>query len=90
MIDTNALLANSCIVRSQEKQQSSFTITGTGGLPNRPGENSRSNYPTGDIRNVTNENASPLWKKGAPIIEPQGVYRLSDGKLVMSRECQND
>ncbi|KYC35230.1 hypothetical protein WA1_08715 [Scytonema hofmannii PCC 7110] len=49
-----------------------------------------SNYPTGDVRNVTTENTSHLWKKGDPIIEPQGVYRLSDGKLVMSRECQND
>ncbi|GAA6617543.1 hypothetical protein [Scytonema sp. NUACC26] len=90
VIDTNALLANSCIVRSQEKQQSSFTITGTGGLPNRPGDASMSNYSTGDVRNITNENTSPHWKKGDPIIEPQGVYRLSDGKLVMSRECQND
>ncbi len=89
-IDTNALLANSCIVRSQEKQQSSFTITGTGGLPNRPGDASMSNYSTGDVRNITNENTSSHWKKGDPIIEPQGVYRLSDGKLVMSRECQND
>ncbi len=89
-IDTNALLANSCIVRSQEKQQSSFTITGTGGLPNRPGDPSMSNYSTGDVRNITNENTSLHWKKGDPIIEPQGVYRLSDGKLVMSRECQND
>ncbi|GAA6617547.1 filamentous hemagglutinin N-terminal domain-containing protein [Scytonema sp. NUACC26] len=88
LIDTNALLANSCIVRSQEKQQSSFTITGTGGLPNRPGDASMSNYSTGDVRNITNENTSLHWKKGDPIIEPQGVYRLSDGKLVMSRECQ--
>ncbi len=88
VIDTNALLASSCIVRSQEKQQSSFTITGTGGLPNRPGDASISNYSTGDVRNIINENTSPHWKKGDPIIEPQGVYRLSDGKLVMSRECQ--
>ncbi|KYC35221.1 hypothetical protein WA1_08670 [Scytonema hofmannii PCC 7110] len=90
LIDTNALLANSCIVRSQEKQQSSFIITGTGGLPNRPSDASMSNYSTGDVRNITNENTSFHWKKGDPIIEPQGVYRLWDGKLVMSRECQND
>ncbi len=86
-IDTNTLIANSCIVRSQKKQ-GSFTITGTGGLPHRPGEASMSNYSTGDVRNVTNENISRLWKKGDPIIEPQGVYRLSNGQLVMSRECQ--
>ncbi|KYC37946.1 hypothetical protein WA1_05485 [Scytonema hofmannii PCC 7110] len=87
-IDTNTLIANSCIVRSQKKQQGSFTITGTGGLPHRPGEMSGSSYSTGDVRNVTIENTSRLWKKGDPIIEPQGVYRLSNGQLVMSRECQ--
>ncbi|MEN9520088.1 MAG: hypothetical protein RLZZ381_2676, partial [Cyanobacteriota bacterium] len=27
------------------------------------------------------------WKKGDPIIEPTGVYRLPNGELVMSREC---
>ncbi|KYC37937.1 hypothetical protein WA1_05430 [Scytonema hofmannii PCC 7110] len=86
-IDTNTLIANSCIVRSQKKQ-GSFTITGTGGLPHRPGEASMSNYSTGDVRDVINENTSRLWKKGDPIIEPLGVYRLSNGQLVMSRECR--
>jgi hypothetical protein len=27
------------------------------------------------------------WQKGDPIIEPTGGYRLSNGELVMSREC---
>ncbi|KAF3889333.1 beta strand repeat-containing protein [Tolypothrix bouteillei VB521301_2] len=87
-IDTNTLIANSCIVRSQTKQQGSFIITGAGGLPNRPSEASVSNYSTGDVRNVIDEKTSRLWKKGDPIIEPQGVYRLSNGRLVMSRECR--
>ena len=27
------------------------------------------------------------WQQGDPIVEPQGVYRLPNGKLVLSREC---
>jgi large exoprotein involved in heme utilization and adhesion len=87
-IDTNALIANSCIVRANQKQENSFTITGTGGLPNRPGEISMSNYSTGRVRGVDNTNTSRGWTKGDAIIEPTGVYRLPDGRLLMSRECE--
>ncbi|MUG93953.1 hypothetical protein F7734_16725 [Scytonema sp. UIC 10036] len=27
------------------------------------------------------------WKVGDPIVEAQGVYRLANGELVLSREC---
>ncbi|MCF2147040.1 filamentous hemagglutinin N-terminal domain-containing protein [Desmonostoc muscorum LEGE 12446] len=81
-IDTNALIANSCIARNP-KQEGTFLITGTGGLPIRPGDASASTYPTGDVQNVSRQ-----WKKGDLIIEPEGVYRLANGDLVMSRECR--
>ena len=35
-IDTNALIANSCIARSTKGQENSFIITGSGGLRNSP------------------------------------------------------
>ncbi|MEH2144230.1 two-partner secretion domain-containing protein [Nostoc sp.] len=89
-IDTNALIANSCIARANKKQENSFIITGGGALPNRPGDVSMSNYSTDRVRGVNNENTSRPWKKGDPILEPTGVYRLSNGQLVMSRECQNN
>ncbi|RUR76166.1 hypothetical protein DSM107007_47530 [Nostoc sp. PCC 7120 = FACHB-418] len=85
-IDTNALIANSCIARSP-KQEGTFIITGTGSLPHRPGEAAASSYPTGDVQSVTNNSAASSWKKGELIVEPQGVYRLANGDLVMSREC---
>ncbi|MDZ8110630.1 MAG: filamentous hemagglutinin N-terminal domain-containing protein [Nostoc sp. DedQUE12a] len=85
-IDTNALIANSCIARSS-KQDGTFLITGVGGLPARPGDASASTYATGDVQNITNNNAIHQWKKGDLIVEPQGVYRLGNGQLVMSREC---
>jgi large exoprotein involved in heme utilization and adhesion len=88
-IDTNALIASSCIARTG-KQEGTFTITGSGGLPNRPGDTSPSNYPTGTVRNVDNNSSSSPhrpWKIGDPIVEPSGVYQLPSGQLVMSRRC---
>jgi large exoprotein involved in heme utilization and adhesion len=92
-IDTDSLLANSCIVRRNQPTQGSFTITGSGGLPQRPGDAQMSTFPTVDIETLpsdgtpTNTNPNRPWQKGDPIVEPQGVYRLPNGKLVLSREC---
>ncbi len=85
VIDTNVLIANSCIVRGS-KQEGTFFITGSGALRNSPGNGLISNYSTGEVRNV--ESTSRTWKKGDAIVEPQGVYRLADGRLILSRECQ--
>ncbi|QLE54312.1 filamentous hemagglutinin N-terminal domain-containing protein [Nostoc sp. TCL26-01] len=86
LIDTNALIANSCIARNPKKE-GSFIITGNSGLPTRPGEAMASSYSTGDVQNVSNNSTASSWKKGDPIVEPHGVYRLENGELVMSREC---
>ncbi|MDZ7953306.1 hypothetical protein [Nostoc sp. DedQUE09] len=87
VIDTNALIANSCISRGTKRQENSFTITGSGALTtNRPSV-SVSTYTTGEVRGV--ETTSRPWKKGDPIIEPTGLYRLNNGQLLLSRECSN-
>jgi hypothetical protein len=92
-IDTDSLLANSCIVRRHQPTMGSFTITGTGGLPQRPGDAQMSTFPTVDIETLpsdstpTNINPNRPWQKGDPIVEPQGVYRLPNGNLALSREC---
>ncbi|MEH2195236.1 MAG: filamentous hemagglutinin N-terminal domain-containing protein [Nostoc sp.] len=88
VIDTNALIANSCISRGTKRQENSFTITGSGGLnTNRPGILVSTYYTTGDVQAV--ETKSHAWKKNEPIIEPQGLYRLNNGKMLLSRECSN-
>ena len=84
-INTDALIANSCISRGTKRQENSFTITGSGGLRNGPGDELISQYSTGEVRNV--ESNSRTWKKGDSIIEPTGVYKLSDGRVLLSREC---
>jgi filamentous hemagglutinin family protein len=92
-IDTNTLLANSCIVPDRNLNQGSFIITGAGNLPERPGDTSVSAYPTGTVQPVPSDRAisdpetNDNWQHGDPIIEPQGVYRLADGRLIMSRHC---
>ena len=88
VIDTESLLANSCIARTS--QGNTFLITGGGGLPERPGDLPIATYSTGDVRSIPDGQESSderLWQPGDPIMEPQGVYQLPDGRLVLSREC---
>ena len=85
-IDTDELLANSCVVPVGNRGQGKFIITGGESLPVRPGDSLPSKYPTGEVRNLPDNNNS--WQPGDRIIEPQGVYRLTNGKLVLSRQCQ--
>ncbi|MBE8967459.1 filamentous hemagglutinin N-terminal domain-containing protein [Nostocales cyanobacterium LEGE 12452] len=85
VIDTNALIANSCISRGTKRQENSFTITGSGALRYTPGDVLTSAYTTGDVRSV--ELIPRPWKKGDPIIEPTGLYRLPNGQLILSRSC---
>ncbi|BAY50577.1 filamentous hemagglutinin-like protein (plasmid) [Scytonema sp. HK-05] len=92
LIDTSSLIASSCIARRNQKQQGSFMITGSGGLPFRPGDAVMSQYATGSVRTISNASASEnsthrAWQKGSPIVEAQDVYQLPSGQLVLSREC---
>lgn len=93
-IDPDTLIANSCIARTE--QGGTFLVTGAEGLRDRPGDPFISNYPLGNVRSLpeTAASASRLsssqdrpWQLGDPIVEPQGIYRLSNGRLMMSREC---
>lgn len=77
-IDTNTLLANSCIVR--DRTTGAFFIKGSSGLPIRPGDLALAPFPTGTIQ--------PTERSNSEIVEPQGIYQLADGRYIMSRECQ--
>ncbi|MEQ8463512.1 two-partner secretion domain-containing protein [Coleofasciculus sp. E1-EBD-02] len=97
-IDTDKLIAESCIARRHEPQRGSFFITGTGGIPFRPGDLYDTPYQTGTVRSIPSEGDGEAggefssstrrpWKIGDPIIEPTGIYRLANGKVIMSRLC---
>jgi filamentous hemagglutinin family protein len=84
--NTDRLLANTCI--NSDHQQGQFTRTGSGSLPSRPGT-STTPYTTGTIQPIPNEtqHSDRPWQIGDPIVEPQGVYQLPSGRLVMGRGC---
>ncbi|MBE9044682.1 S-layer family protein [Pleurocapsales cyanobacterium LEGE 10410] len=85
-LNTDELVANSCVVPAGDRSQGKFIITGGESLPVRPGDNLPSKYPTGEIRGASKDNTNS-WQPGDPIIEPQDAYRLANGKMVLSREC---
>ena len=82
-IDTEKLVSQTCIVR-KDKPQGTFYILGKTNLPQRPGDLIPSNYST---QETTTQTANKPWQKGDPIVEPTGFYKLANGRLVMSREC---
>ena len=92
-IDIDSLLATSCIARRDRPTRGSFTVTGTGGLPQGPGDAQTSSFPTVDVETLPSEGTPSTidpnrpWQKGDPIVEPQGVYRLPNGQLLLSRDC---
>ncbi|NEQ34606.1 MAG: S-layer family protein, partial [Leptolyngbya sp. SIO4C5] len=86
IVPTDQVLAGSCISRAGD-EQGSFVVTGGGGLPVRPSDNLPSTYSTGDVQALPNTPQSAQWQPGDNIVEPTGVFELSDGRLVLSREC---
>ena len=91
LIDPETLIANSCVARNQDGR-STFVITGTGGLRDRPGDLARPHYSTGEvqtipIRETETQELSHVWQSGDLIIEPQGVYQLPNGELILSHAC---
>ncbi|NJO61742.1 MAG: S-layer family protein [Richelia sp. RM2_1_2] len=91
-IDTNVLVASSCIVRSNQ-QNGTFFVTGAGGLPQNPSDAPLSNYSTGSVQSIPMtsgklpSSATQTWKIGDPIVEPSGAYQLPNGQILLSREC---
>jgi large exoprotein involved in heme utilization and adhesion len=101
-IDTEKLLAQTCLIR-KDGPQGTFYIIGTGGIPNRPSDRALSDYSTNAVQSAPQSAAQATpqigpqptpqtpqrpWKLGDPIVEPQGFYKLADGRWVMSRECE--
>jgi large exoprotein involved in heme utilization and adhesion len=81
LVNTDALVANSCIIRSNETG-GTFVVTGSDSLPQQPTDSPRSTYILGTVQSIPGSERVPA------IVEPQGVYQLADGRLVMSRECE--
>ena len=98
VVDTNNLIAHSCIARSL--QQSSFIVTGSGGLPNLPEDLATAPFPTEAMTldalgqpAIPKTQAAATFTPEAPaadaIVEIDGIYQLENGTIVLGRSCNN-
>ena len=81
LVDADTLVASSCIAR--DNTLGNLTLMGSDRLPQTPNEAPPSPYPTGTIQSTLSSATEPIT-----ITEPQAVYRLADGRLVISRDCE--
>ncbi|GAB4173470.1 MAG: hypothetical protein Fur006_02830 [Coleofasciculaceae cyanobacterium] len=94
LVDSSELIANSCIGR-RNQQENSFIITGTSGLPPRPGDAFTSPYPTGTVRTIPNTSASSDAVKThnsttsipAPLVEAKGWMYGANGEIILSAQA---
>jgi hypothetical protein len=80
---------------SEESLGGSVRISAQGVFGICPRERGISHCTTGRPRSVLNTSPKPNsisrpWRKGDPIVEPSGIYRLPSGRVVLSRECSNN
>ena len=84
VVDINALIASSCVVR--RSHQGRFVITGTGGLATQPDDLANAAFPTYEL--VPNpaqaENVRPSHSSSS---EADRIYRLPTGAIVLGRSC---
>lgn len=82
LVNTEQLVANSCIVQGED----------TAGTL-RLGRSIRRLQPTGDVGaaaySTGNIQPIPNAIRPAAITEPQAIYQLTDGRLVMNRDCSS-
>lgn len=91
IINVETLISESCLARNAP-DRGRYVVTGSGGLPPTPEDVVISPYPTGDVQPLTTANISqPVsqteWQHGDPIIEPDQVVSLTDGRLAFLRGC---
>ena len=94
-INSDGLIAGSCIARSSSSAEGNFTISGLSGLPPQPGTHAVFTFPIGEVQGVPADTAvsedttaADEWQLGDAIIEPDGVYQLADGRLFLDRQCE--
>lgn len=87
LVDTETLVANSCVARSQDTG-GTFEITGSN-TAQAPNDIALSNYPTGQVASLDELGNNPVGtsQPNTAVIEPQSIYQLANGRLVLSREC---
>ena len=92
LINPDMLIGDSCIARGDTPTQGSFILTGSSGLPQQPGDTSFSTFSTVGVEAIPPvpmaEPDADTWLDNE-LTEPDGVYQLADGRLVLSHECDS-
>ena len=89
LVNPDQLLSRSCLTPSSP-EQGKFFMTGSKGVQTQPGDAyviPFSTIPSAKDPTVHSPDQPSQWKIGDPIIEPQGIYTLSSGTLVLSQPC---
>jgi large exoprotein involved in heme utilization and adhesion len=82
LVNTESLVTNSCIARGADNG-GTLTFTGGDRLTQSPNEVISNPYTVGDVQTILPTSIH----QPAAIVEPQAIYRLADGRLLMSRDC---
>jgi filamentous hemagglutinin family protein len=97
-VNTETVVASSCLAQ-QNVQQGSFVVTGNGGLPEIPYENTSLPYQLVQIQAVNTQNLADgvnkvyqntrAWKIGDPIVEAQSL-QLINGRVLLTADNSVD
>lgn len=74
------LIASSCIARNEDGQ-GTLVETGSDGIANNPDSGLASSFSTGTVQSNLSQDANVF------IEEPNEIYQLADGRLVMGKAC---
>jgi filamentous hemagglutinin family protein len=86
LINAETLVANSCIV-SSGSQNGSLTMTNADSLPSQA-VSGQTTYSTGSISTIASDAIPELSVQPHSFVsEPDSIYQLADGRLVMGRQC---
>lgn len=84
LINPDTLISNSCVEPGQTVN-GTFTIT-RDGLAETPNNPPSGVYSIGSVQTIDTSQDAPEQSDHA-VVEPSGVYRTVDGRLVMSQPC---
>lgn len=85
LINSEQLVSTSCIAR-RDTQTGNLIVNNSSGLPDQPSTASAASFSTGDVQSVVLEGAA--LQREQQVVEPEAVYQLADGRLLMSRGCE--
>jgi len=83
LINPEVAVASSCIT-NHNSVTGTLVFTGGDRLPQSPNTSLPNAYTTDDVQPISTETAMAAM----PISEPQAIYHLPDGRLLMNRPCQ--